>query len=145
MYDEYDLEDLKKSLRKRLQSLYDLFEGDLISRNTLASQLLELLSTIEAKTYWDLTMKPDITARRMLTMLEDPEQWEKDSSSPEDEREKLLKNRLADVFISLDQNYQEILDRLLDTASLPHFESLVFSRGDKPTGRNSGAKLSVLD
>ncbi|MBD3278502.1 MAG: hypothetical protein GF388_09395, partial [Candidatus Aegiribacteria sp.] len=116
MYDEYDLEDLKKNLRKRLKSLYDLFEGDLISRNTLSSQLLELLSTIEAKTYWDLTMKNDITARRMLTMLEDPEQWEKDSSSPEDEREKVLKNRLADVFISLDQDYQEILERLLDTA-----------------------------
>lgn len=145
MYDEYDLEDLKENLRKRLESLYDLFEGDLISRNTLSSQLLELLSTIEAKTYWDLTMKNDITARRMLTMLEDPEQWEKDSSSSEDEREKVLKNRLADVFISLDQDYQEILERLLDTASLPHFESVVFSRNDRNTGRKSGAKLSVLD
>jgi len=136
---------LADGLEDRLESLSDLYSSDLISSSTLSSQLLELLSSREAKMYWDLTMKKDITARRMLMMLEDPDQWDEDSSSPEEERDKLLRKRLADVFLTPDQSYGRILERLLDTASLPHFESQVFSRSDRSSNKRSGAKLSVLD
>ena len=136
---------LSEGLEDRLESLSDLYSSDLISSSTLSSQLLELLSSREAKMYWDLTMKKDITARRMLMMLENPDQWEEDSSSPDDERSKILRKRLADAFLTPDQSYARILERLLDTASLPHFESLVFSRSDRSNNKRSGAKLSVLD
>ncbi|MCK4807514.1 MAG: hypothetical protein KAT09_07695 [Candidatus Aegiribacteria sp.] len=133
------------NLNERLDSLHDLYSGDLISKNTLSSQILELIASREAKTFWDITMKKDITARRMLTMLEDPEQWEKDSSSPEEERERILKERLTDLFFSVEDSSSGILEILLETANLPHFESVVFSRNDKSSGKKSGAKLSVLD
>lgn len=145
MYDNSETDQLKQNLEERLGSLGDLYSGDLISKNTLSSQLLELLSSRDAKTYWDLTMKKDMTARRMLTMLEDPDRWEEDSSSPEEEREKVLRNRLADVFLSSDDSYGRVLEMLLDTASLPHFETLVFGRNGKQKKKKSGAKLSVLD
>ena len=145
MYEDIDSEKLKMNLNDRLNSLHDLFSGDLISKNTLSSQILELLASREAKTFWDLTMKKDITARRMLTMLEDPEQWDQDSSSPEEDRERILKERLADVFFSTEDFSKDILEMLLDTASLPHFESIVFSRNSKSSGKKSGAKLSILD
>jgi len=145
MYDEADIEKLRSTLYKRLQSLQDLYSGDLISMNTLSSQLLELLATREAKSFWDVTMKKDITARRMLTMLEDPQQWEIDSSSPEEDRQKILKKRLAETFLSFDDSSKNILETLLDTASLPHFESIVFSRNSKSSVKKSGAKLSILD
>jgi len=145
MHDPGEAEAIRQNLEERLRSLSDLFSSDLISRNTLSSQLLELLSTREAKTYWDLTMKKDMTARRMLTMLEDPDQWEQDSASPEEDREKLLKGRLAEVFLEMEESYDMVLEKLLDTASLPHFETIVFSRNGKQQQRKSGAKLSVLD
>lgn len=145
MYDESDIIQLRESLEERLGSLRDLYSSDLISKNTLSSQLLELLSSRDAKTYWDSTMKKDMTARRMLIMLEDPDIWDEDSSSPEEEREKVLRNRLAGLFLSADDSYERILEMLLDTASLPHFEALVFSRNGKQKKKKSGAKLSVLD
>ncbi len=145
MYEDIDSEKLKMNLNERLDSLHDLYSGDLISKNTLSSQILELIASREAKTFWDITMKKDITARRMLTMLEDPEQWEKDSSSPEEERERILKERLTDLFFSVEDSSSGILEILLETANLPHFESVVFSRNDKSSGKKSGAKLSVLD
>jgi chromosome condensin MukBEF ATPase and DNA-binding subunit MukB len=145
MHEDINPDKLRANLNERLKSLHDLYSGELISMNTLSSQLLELIAAREAKTFWDLTMKKDITARRMLTMLEDPERWEADSSSPEDERKRILKERLAGVFLSSEGSYEDILEMLLDTASLPHFESLVFSRNGKPSGKKSGAKLSVLD
>ena len=145
MYEDIDPEKLKMNLNDRLDGLHDLYSGDLISKSTLSSQILELITSREAKAFWNLTMKKDITARRMLTMLEDPEQWEQDSSSPEEERERILKERLTDVFFSVDDSSRDILEMLLDTASLPHFESIVFSRNGKPPAKKSGAKLSVLD
>ena len=145
MHDDIDPEILRMNLNERLQSLHDLYAGDLISRNTLSSQLLELIAVKEAKTFWDINMKKDITARRMLTMLEDPEQWEKDSSSPEKERQQILRERLADVFLASEDSFQDVLEKLLDTASLPHFESIVFNRNGKSSGKKSGAKLSILD
>jgi hypothetical protein len=145
MFEDSETEELRENLQDRLRSLSDLYSSDLISQNTLSSQLLELLSTREAKTYWDLTMKKDMTARRMLTMLEDPDQWEKDSSSPEEDRERILKGRLADVFLSAEGSYDLALERLLDTASLPHFETIVFSHNEKQQAKKSGAKLSILD
>lgn len=145
MHDQGEAEAIRQNLEERLKSLSDLYSSDLISQNTLSSQLLELLSTREAKTYWDLTMKKDMTARRMLTMLEDPDRWEQDSASPEEDREKLLKGRLAEVFLEMEESYDMVLEKLLDTASLPHFETIVFSRNGKQQQRKSGAKLSVLD
>lgn len=145
MFNDGETDALRMNLEERLKSLSDLYSSDLISQNTLSSQLLELLSTKEAKTYWDLTMKKDMTARRMLTMLEDPEQWEQDSTSPEEEREKILRGRLADVFLTEGESYDLVLEKLLDTASLPHFETIVFSRNGKQATKKSGAKLSVLD
>ncbi|NOQ21464.1 MAG: hypothetical protein GQ565_02280 [Candidatus Aegiribacteria sp.] len=145
MYEEIDSEKLRVNLNARLKSLHDLYSGDLISKSTLSSQLLELIASREAKTFWDLTMKKDITARRMLTMLEDPDKWKKDSSSPEEERQMVLKKRLADVFFSDEDSYDFILEMLLDTANLPHFESIVYSRNGKSSLKKSGAKLSVLD
>ncbi len=136
---------LRDNLEERLKSLSDLYASDLISQNTLSSQLLELLSTKEARTYWDLTMKRDMTARRMLTMLDDPVKWEEDSSAPEEEREKILRNRLAETFMTADESFDAVLERLLDTVSLPHFEQIAFSRSDKKQPKKSGAKLSVLD
>ena len=91
-------------------------------------------------------MKIDMTARRMLNMLDDPDQWEKDASSPEEDRERVLKGRLARVFLSAEDSYDTVLERLLDTVSLPHFEPYAFSRSsDKKSSKKSGAKLSVLD
>ncbi len=145
MYEDIDSEKLKMNLNERLNSLHDLFSGDLISKSTLSSQILELLASRDAKTFWDLTMKKDITARRMLIMLEDPEQWEKDSSSSEEDRERILKERLAEVFLLAEDSSRDVLEMLLDTASLPHFESIVFSRNGKSPGKKSGAKLSILD
>lgn len=146
MYDEEEAERLKKTLEERLGSLSELHSADLISERTLASQLLELLSTVEARRYWDLTMKKDMTARRMLTMLEDPEKWEIDSSAPQKDREDVLRRRLVDVFLQEDpQDSIVVLEQLLDTASLPHFESAVFSQEGKQSARKSGARLSVLD
>lgn len=145
MYEDIDPEKLKIDLNERLNSLQDLYSGDLISKSTLSSQILELIASREAKIYWDITMKKDITARRMLVMLEDPEQWEIDSSSPEEERERILKERLTSVFLTAEDSSLDILEMLLDTASLPHFESIVFPRNGKSTGKKSGAKLSILD
>jgi len=145
MYEDAEVRDLKENLEERLRSLSALYSSDLISQNTLSSQLLELLSTREAKTFWDLTMKKDMTARRMLTMLEDPDQWEQDASSPEEDREKILRNRLSSVFLSEEEPSSLVLEKLLDTASLPHFESIVFTRNVKQQTKKSGARLSVLD
>jgi len=145
MYKDIDLEKIRLNLNDRLKSLHDLYSGDLISKRTLSSQLLELIISRDAKDFWDLTMKKDITARRMLTMLEDPEQWKHDSASPEEERLKILKKRLADVFFLAEDSYDHVLEMLLDTANLPHFESLVFSRNSKSPVKKSGAKLSILD
>lgn len=145
MYKDIDSEKLRTDLNGRLRSLHDLYEADLISDNTLSSQLLELIASREAKTFWDITMKKDITARRMLTMLEDPQRWKEDSASSEEERQRILKQRLVGVFFSAEDSYEYVLEMLLDTANLPHFESLVYSRNSKPTLKKSGAKLSVLD
>lgn len=145
MYEDMEIEELRENLEERLKSLSDLYSSDLISQNTLSSQLMELLCTREAKTFWDLTMKKDMTARRMLTMLEDPDQWEQDAGSPEEDREKVLRLRLASVFLSMEESYSLVLEKLLDMASLPHFESIVFTRNGKPQTKKSGAKLSVLD
>lgn len=145
MYEDSDAERLKIILDDRLQSLHDLYSGDLISKNTLSSQLLELIGTRDAKAYWDYTMKKDITARRMLTMLEDPQRWKKDSTSPEEDRQQILKERLADEFLANEDSSRDILEILLDIACLPHFESILFSRNGKSPGKKSGAKLSILD
>lgn len=145
MYEDIDIEKLRMNLNDRLKSLHDLYSGDLISKSTLSSQLLELIASREAKSFWDITMKKDITARRMLTMLENPERWKEDSSSPEEDRQLILKKRLADVFFSAEDSYEFVLEMLLDTANLPHFESLVFSRNSKSSVKKSGAKLSILD
>ena len=145
MYEETDTEKLRTNLNDRLKSLNDLYKADLISDNTLSSQLLELIASHEAKTFWDITMKKDITARRMLTMLEDPQRWKEDSSSPEEERQRILKQRLTGVFSSVEDSYEYVLELLLDIANLPHFESIVYSRNSKPTVKKSGAKLSILD
>lgn len=145
MYEDDDIKKLKVILNDRLQSLHDLYSGDLISKRTLSSQLLELIGTRDAKAYWDLTMKKDITARRMLTMLEDPEQWKNDSALPEEDRPKILKERLADEFLHSDDSSRNVLEMLLDIASLPYFESIVFPRNSKSQGKKSGAKLSILD
>ncbi len=145
MHEGIDSEKLKLNLNDRLKSLHDLYLADLISDNTLSSQLLELIASREAKTFWDITMKKDITARRMLTMLEDPQRWKEDSSSPEKERQRILKERLVGVFFSAADSYEYILEMLLDIANLPHFESIVYSRNTKPTLKKSGAKLSILD
>ena len=145
MHEGIDLDKLRINLNERLSSLLDLYQADLISENTLSSQLLELIASREAKTFWDITMKKDITARRMLTMLEDPQRWKEDSGSPEEERQRILKQRLTGVFFSADESYEYVLEMLLDIANLPHFESIVYSRNSKPTLKKSGAKLSILD
>jgi hypothetical protein len=145
MYDDDNIDKLKTILNKRLQSLHDLYSGDLISMNTLSSQLLELIGARDAKTYWNLTMKKDITARRMLSMLEDPQRWEKDSTSPEEDRQQILKKRLADEFLVPEDSSRDVLEILLDIANLPHFESIVYSKNGKLRGKKSGAKLSILD
>jgi len=145
MYEGNDPEKLKLNLNDRLKSLHDLYLADLISDTTLSSQLLELIASREAKTFWDITMKKDITARRMLTMLEDPQLWKEDSTSSEEERHRILKDRLVGVFFSAADSYENILEMLLDIANLPHFESIVYSRNTKPTLKKSGAKLSILD
>ncbi len=145
MHEGIDSEKLKLNLNDRLKSLHDLYLADLISDTTLSSQLLELIASREAKTFWDITMKKDITARRMLTMLEDPQRWKEDSSSPEKERQLILKERLVGVFFSAAESYEYTLEMLLDIANLPHFESIVYSRNTKPTTKKSGAKLSILD
>lgn len=145
MYEESNPDKLRTNLNGRLKSLHDLYEADLISDTTLASQLLELIASREAKTFWDITMKKDITARRMLTMLDDPQRWKEDSSSPEDDRQRILKQRLTGVFFSAEDSYEHTLEMLLDIANLPHFESIVYSRNSKPPPKKSGAKLSILD
>ncbi len=145
MYKEGNPDKLRTNLHGRLKSLHDLYEADLISDNTLSSQLLELIASREAKTFWDITMKQDITARRMLTMLDDPQRWKEDSSSPKEDRQRILKQRLAGVFFSAEDSYEYVLEMLLDIANLPHFESIVYSRNSKPTPKKSGAKLSILD
>ena len=145
MYEDEDAEKLKKILDDRLQSLHNLYSGDLISKNTLSGQLLELIGTQDAKTFWDLTMKKDITARRMLNMLEDPQQWKKDSSSPEEDRPQILKERLTDEFLNAEDSSRDLLEILLDIASLPHFESIVFPKNSKSQGKKLGAKFSILD
>ncbi len=145
MHEGIDSDKLRTNLNDRLKSLHDLYQGDLISDNTLSSQLLELIASREAKTFWDITMKKDITARRMLTMLEDPQRWKEDSSLPEEERQRILKQRLTGVFFCADESYEHVLEMLLDIANLPHFESIVYSRNSKPTLKKSGAKLSILD
>ncbi len=86
-----DPDKLKNNLQNRLESLHNLYLSNLISKNTLSSQLLELITTKEAKTFWDSTMKQDLTARRMLAMLEHPKQWIEDSTSPEEERLDILR------------------------------------------------------
>lgn len=145
MYEDTDVNKLRKNLNDRLQSLRDLYSGDLISKNTLSGQLLELVATREARMLWDIIVKKDITARRMLMMLEDPQQWEDDSSTPQEERQQVLKERLADAFFTSGDSNRDVLEVLLDIASLPHFESFAFTRNDKSKGKKSGAKLSVLD
>jgi len=144
MHDNSEAVNLLKVLERRLESLKELYSSDLISENTLAGQILELLVTNEAKTYWDLEMKKDMTARRMLKMLEDPDQWEKDAAVPEEDRKNILKQRLVDIFLEDDQPYDLVLEKLLDTVNVPHFETLVFNRSDRQP-KKKGAKLSILD
>ena len=86
-----DPDKLKNNLQNRLKSLHNLYSSNLISKSTLSSQLLELITTKEAKSFWDSTMKQDLTARRMLAMLEYPKRWIEDSSSPEEERLDIFK------------------------------------------------------
>ncbi|MEN8208222.1 MAG: hypothetical protein ABFR50_03120 [Candidatus Fermentibacteria bacterium] len=145
MYEGIDPEKLKTDLNERLRSLQDLYEADLVSESTLSSQLLELIASREAKILWDITMKKDIIARRMLNMLEDPQRWKEDAASPEEDRQRILKKRLAGVFLSAEGSFKDTLEVLLDTANLPHFESIVSSRNSKPAFKKSGAKLSILD
>lgn len=140
-----DPDKLRNSLQNRLESLNNLYSNNLISQNTLSSQLLELITTKEAKSFWDLTMKQDLTARRMLAMLEHPKRWVEDSSSPEEERLDIFKERLIEIFLQPDVSSEDLLEMLLDTACLPHFESSVFSRDSKVSSKKSGAKLSILD
>ena len=140
-----DPDKLKNSLQNRLESLHNLYSSNLISLSTLSSQLLELITTKEAKSFWDSTMKQDLTARRMLAMLEHPKRWIEDSSSPEEERLDIFKERLIDIFLKTDVSSDDLLEMLLDTAYLPHFESIVFSRNSKASSKKSGAKLSILD
>lgn len=140
-----DPDKLKNNLQNRLKSLHNLYSSNLISKSTLSSQLLELITTKEAKSFWDSTMKQDLTARRMLAMLEYPKRWIEDSSSPEEERLDIFKERLLDIFLQTDVSFDDLLEMLLDTACLPHFESSVFSRNSKASSRKLGAKLSVLD
>lgn len=140
-----DPEKLKKNLHKRLESIHGLFSSDLISRSTLSGQLLELVATKEAKDYWNMTMKQDMTARRMLSMLEDPLRWKADANSPEEGRLELFKERLTEIFLGSTDSSDELLERLLDTACLPHFEAYAFLKNNRPANRISGAKLSVLD
>lgn len=140
-----DPDKLRINLQKRLKSILGLYTSDLISRSTLSSQLLELIATKEAKSYWNISMKPDATARRMLSMLEDPIRWNEDSSCPEEERLEVFKERLIGIFLDSGESSKELLEMLLDTACLPHFESYAFTKNSKSSGRKSGAKLSVLD
>lgn len=145
MSENIDSGKLVSDLKNRLQSLHDLYSGDLISKSTLSSQLFELIATREAKTFCDLFLKQDITARRMLMMLEDPKRWKDETSSPEEERLTIFKDRLTDIFLESDDSFDDTLEMMLDTACLPHFETLVYSRKGKISGKLSGAKLSVLD
>lgn len=142
---DIDPDKLKSSLQSRLESLRNLYSGNLISKSTLSSQLLELITTREAKSFWDLTMKQDFTARRMLVMLEHPKRWIEDSSSPEEERLDIFKERLIEIFLLRDAVSDDLLEMLLDTACLPHFESIVFPRDSKASSKKSEAKLSILD
>lgn len=145
MVADIDPDKLRRSIQSRLESLRNLYSSNLISKSTLSSQLLELITTREAKSFWDLTMKQDFTARRMLVMLEHPKRWIEDSFSPVEERLDILKERLVDIFLQPDVSSDDLLEMLLDTACLPHFESSVFPRSSKASSKKSEAKLSILD
>jgi|GEM_PF-462097 len=137
--------DLLEELIGRFRGLRDIFSGGLISRDTLSSQILELIQSPAARRYWKAEMKPDANARRLLIRLEDPAIWRVESSKPEEERLFILYTRLADILLAADEMDKAVLELLLDTADLPHFASFVDTTGSETPYERDGVELSVLD
>ncbi len=134
-------------LLERLRGMRDLRGRGLLDDDLMGSQLLDLVRSSDATTWWLETIEPDLKARRLLCRMEDPDAWRRDGSLPPGERLPALRRRLIELVDGLpDAEPRALLERLLEASSLPHFASLV-SRGRRP-GRPRGhgdAELSVLD
>jgi len=139
------ISDLLEELIERFTRLRSIFRDDLISRETLATQILELIQSPAARRYWNAEMKPDANARRLLIRLEDPARWRVESSKQEAERLNILFVRLADILLTADEMDGAVLELLLDTADLPHFASFVDTGGTDVPYERGGVELSVLD
>jgi len=136
---------LRNQLMERLSRLRPLHGRGLISSEILSGQIMEILGSAESRRLWEITRKPDITARRLLARLEDPARWRRESSMPPDERLALLKERLLASLLERPVVDSAVLDSLLDTASLPHFASFIPSSSSSPRIERMGVELSVLD
>jgi hypothetical protein len=140
-----DVQLLRDQLTERLSRLRELHGRGLISRDILSGQIMEILGSAESRRLWEITMKPDMTARRLLARLEDPARWRRESSMPAEQRLALLKERLAVSMMEKPMVDSAVLDSLLETASLPHYASFIPSSDSGPRIERAGVELSVLD
>lgn len=145
MADHPDERLLGEQLVERLTRLRQLHGRGLISTDLLSGQILEVLGSQESRRYWELVLKPDMTARRLLARLEDPIRWRRESSLPADERLALLRRRLSSSLLERPSVDPAVLEILLDTATLPHFASFLPSSDSGPRIERAGVELSVLD
>jgi len=136
---------LRNHLTARLSRLRELHGRGLISRDILSGQIMEILGSAESRQLWEISLKPDMTARRLLARLEDPARWRRESSQPAEQRLALLKERLAVSIMERPAIDSAVLDSLLETASLPHFASFIPSSDSGPRIERAGVELSVLD
>ncbi len=145
MPEMHDPDLLRDHLQERLSRLRELHGRGLISRDILAGQIMEILGSTESRQLWEISIKPDMTARRLLARLEDPARWRLESSRTAEQRLALLKERLVTSIMERPAVDSALLDSLLETASLPHFASFIPSSDSGPRIERAGVELSVLD
>jgi len=145
MRDDTEETKLVDHLTDLLSRLREVFARGLIPRDVLAAQILEIIGSDESRRLWEIRMKPDAMARRLLARLEDPVRWRTESALPADQRLVLLKERLSGQLLGSVPVDAALLDLLLDTADLPHFASFIPSTSRDPAVERAGVELSVLD
>lgn len=135
----------RDTLMERLRSLHELFGRKVLTARLLGRQLVQLVSSDQARTICAEIPAKELEARRLLIRMSDPEQWRNDSQKSEEERRELFPARLVEVFRSKGEPSDEMLDAILDTANLPFFVGFVKEeRGDNDEQKKN-SRVSVLD
>jgi hypothetical protein len=135
----------RETLLERLGSLHELFGRNVLTPRLLGRQLVQLVSSEEARVICADIPAKELEARRLLMRMSDPERWRSDSQKSEDERKKLFPGRLVEVFRSKGEPSDEMIDAILDTANLPFFVGFVKDERGENGGQRKNSRVSVLD